>query len=159
MNYKNENSSIIIYKGKGNKEILESISSENEKKIVNILNDNYANDNNKIKVILNQNGTHYIGVYDEKGNKLDIKDECPDCSNIKLNIKNNYENNLKNRLGEPIKNAILINKINIFDEESPIFNDICSNFTISGIDIPLEKIFFIWEMKKMKLFVEIQNVI
>ena len=138
VNYKNENSSIIIYKGKGNKEILESISSENEKKIVNILNDNYANDNNKIKVILNQNGTHYIGVYDEKGNKLNIKDECPDCSNIKLNIKNNYENNLKNRLGEPIKNAILINKINIFDEESPIFNDICSNFTISGIDIPLD---------------------
>ena len=148
--YKNDNSSIIIYKEKGNKELLDSISSDNEKKIITILNENIPNDNNTIKVIINKDGNYYVAVYDEKGNKINIKDECLDCSNIKLNIKNNYENNLKNKLGEPLKNVILNNKINIFDEEAPVFNDICSNFTVSGIDIPLNSrkdIFYLGDNK------------
>lgn len=137
--YKNDNSSIIIYSGKGNKNLLDTISSDNEKKIITILNENYPNDDNKtIKVILNENGNEYIGVYDEQGNKLDIKNDCPECSEIKLNIKNNYEINLKNKLGESITEVIINNKINIFDDEDETFKDICSNFTISGIDIPLD---------------------
>ena len=145
-----EDISIIIFKGKGNKESIESISSVNEKEILEALNENYPNDNNKIKAILKINGTYYVSIYDEAGNELNIKDECPDCSNIKVNIKNNYENYLNKKLGEAIKTAILNNKINIFDEESPIFNDICSNFTVSGIDIPLNSrkdIFYLGDNK------------
>ena len=46
--------------------------------------------------------------------------------------------NLKNKLGESITEVIINNKINIFDDEDETFKDICSNFTISGIDIPLD---------------------
>ena len=132
-----EDMSVIIYKGKGNKDLIESITSDNEKELLDNLNEKYQNDNDKIKSILKINETYYVSIFDEKGNELNIKDECPDCSNIKINIKNNYEDYLSKKLGNPIKNVVLNNKINIFDEESPIFNDICSNFTVSGIDIPL----------------------
>ena len=47
-------------------------------------------------------------------------------------------NNIGKLFGELIKNIISNNKIDIFDSEDPIFNDICTNFTISGIDIPLD---------------------
>ena len=148
-----EDISIIIYKGKGNKEFIESISTLNEKEILETLNEKYQNDNNKIKAILKINETYYISIYDEKGNELNIKAECPDCSNIKVSIKNNYEKNLNKKLGFTIKDVVLNNKINIFDEDSPIFNDICSNFTVSGIDIPLNsrKDKFYWGENKSEI--------
>ena len=136
-NDKQENISIIIYKDKGNKEYLESITSDNEKELLNVLNGNNSN-NSKIKVIIKTNGDYYILVYDENGIKLNIKDECPNCINIKINITNNYEKNIDKFFGESIKNIIANNKIDIFDSEDPIFNDICANFTIAGIDIPLD---------------------
>ena len=151
MSYKNGNLSVIIYKGKGNKDLLESIiSSDTEKEILDILNENYQNGNNKIKAIIKDNEKNYISIYDENGNEINIKEECPECTNIKINIKNNYENILNKKFGEAIKNVILNNKIDIFDDEAPVFNDICSNFTVSGIDIPLDSrknIFYLGENK------------
>ena len=126
------------------------ISSEIEEEILDNLNKNYPNDNNKIKAIIKDNEKYYISIYDENGNEINIKEECPECTNIKINIKNNYEDILDKKLGQAIKNVILNNKIDIFDSEAPIFNDICSNFTVSGIDIPLDSrknIFYLGENK------------
>ena len=147
--YKSDNQSIIIYKGEGNKELLDSISSDNEKEIIKLLNENEKN-KNEIKVIIKSDDEYYISLYDENGNELNVKEECPDCSNIIITIKNNYENALNNKFGKAIKSVIVDNKINIFDDESPIFNDICSNFTVSGIDIPVNSrkdIFYLGENK------------
>ena len=151
MYYKDGNLSLIIYKGEGNKELFENFSN-NEKEIIETLNKNYQkdNDNNKIKAIIKNNEKYYISVFDENGNKINIKEECPECSNIKVTIKNNYENILNKKFGEAIKNVILNNKIDVFDDEAPIFNDICSNFTLSGIDIPINSrkdIFYLGENK------------
>ena len=139
--YTTENLSIIIYKGKGNKELLESLSSFDTKELFELLNEHYPNDSNKkIKCIINENGNYYISIYDDKGKKINIEKECPECSNIKINIKNNYENNLNKVLGTQIKNAIFsMKKVDIFNPEDKIFKDICSNFTVSGIDIPVNK--------------------
>ena len=148
--YENENLTIIIYKGKGKKELLENITSPDEEEILEALNEKYLNDNNKIKAILKEKDNIYISVYDENGNEVNIKEECPECSNIKINVKNNYDNILKKRFGEAIKNIILSNKIDIFDPEAPIFNDLCYNFTVSGIDIPINNrkdIFYLGENK------------
>ena len=134
---KDENISIIIYKDNGNKDLLEKITSNNEKELLDTLNGDNSN-NTQIKVIIKDNDNYYIFIYDEKGKKLNIKDECPKCMNIKMNITKNYENNIGKLFGELIKNIISNNKIDIFDSEDPIFNDICTNFTISGIDIPLD---------------------
>ena len=147
--YKNENQSIIIYKGDGNEELLESISSNNEKEIIKDLNEN-TEDKNKIKVIIKSDNEYYISIYDENGKELDIQEECPKCGNIKITIKNNYEEALNNIFGKAIKTVIANNKINIFDDESPIFNDLCSNFTVSGIDIPVNNrkdIFYLGDNK------------
>ena len=137
ISYKDENISVIIYKDKGNKELLESITSNNEKELLETLNEDNSN-NNRIKAVIKENGNYYILIYDEDGQKLNVKDECPNCLNIKINITNNYEEILNNKFGESIKDIISNNKLDIFDSEDPIFNDICSNFTISGIDIPLD---------------------
>ena len=140
MSYKNDNISIIIYNGKGDNEIFENISSNDEKDIIKVLNEDYLNDNKKIKVIINNNGNYSVSSYDEEGNKLDIENECPKCINIiltKNDKSNNNNNNNEKKFGELMTNIILKNKINIYDSEDPIYNDICSNFTVSGIDIPL----------------------
>ena len=131
LSYKNEDISIIIYKEKGDRKIFEDISSNNEKDLIKIINDNYSNDNNKIKVLINNNGKYNIYIYDEEGNKLNIEKECPKCADI-LIIKNKNK-----KYGEVVKNIILTNNINISNSEDPIFNNICSNFTVSGIDVPL----------------------
>ena len=116
------------------------------------LNEHYPNDSNKkIKCIINENGNYYISIYDDKGKKINIEKECPECSNIKINIKNNFEKNLNKVLGAQIKNAIFsMKKVDIFNPEDKIFKDICSNFTVSGIDIPVNKrkdIFYLGEEK------------
>ena len=131
MAYKNEDISITIYKEKGSKKIFETISSNNEKDIIKVLNENYSNDNNKIKVIVNNKRNYTIYIYDEEGNKINFQNDCPKCIEIL------EEKNKNKKFGEVINNIILKNNINISKSEDPIFNEICSNFTVSGIDVPI----------------------
>ena len=149
--YTSENLFIIIYKGKGNEKLIENISSINIKEIYETINEYYHEDSNKIiNCIINENGNYYLSVYDEEGKKINLENECSQCKNIKININNNYEKNLDKAFGAAIKNVIINNKINIFDDEDKIFKDLCSNFTVSGIDIPIidrKKIFYLGEDK------------
>ena len=136
--------SIIIYKNKKDVEFPENILSDDIQKISVLIkeinNDNVPND--RINLIIKQNDNYYISVLDETGNKLFV------------NVVNNYENNLKKIVGSEIKKAIANNHINIFDSEDKIFNDICSNFTVSGIDIPVKirkNIFYLGEDKNRNI--------
>ena len=136
--------SVIIYKEKMDFEFPENILSDDIQKISKLIKEhNNGNDpNGKINLIIKQNDNYYITVYDEKGNKLFV------------NVINNYENNLQKIVGSEIKNAIISNQINIFDSEDKIFNDICSNFTVSGIDIPVnirKNIFYLGEDKNKNI--------
>ena len=52
-------------------------------------------------------------------------------------INNNYTSYLINRFGKTILDKIIIKNIDIFNIEEKIFTDLCSNFEIYGIDIPI----------------------
>ena len=161
INYIATNLSIIIYKGKGNNELLQNISTSESLELSRIFSEYYSNDTNKtIKCIINKNGNYSISIYDEEGKKINIEKEIPDHSNIMINIKNNYQDSLTKILGKQIKDIILDNKkIDVFNSGDKIFNDICSNFTISGIDMPVDNrkdIFYLGE-KKDEIMCGIQN--
>ena len=161
INYVATNLSIIIYKGKGNNELLQNISTPETLELSGIFNEYYSNDTNKtIKCIIDENGNYSISIYDEEGKKINLEKEIPDHSNIKINIKNNYEENLNKILGKQIKNIILDNKkIDVFNSEDKIFNDICSNFTVSGIDMPVDnrKDYFYLGEEKDEIICGVQN--
>ena len=57
-------------------------------------------------------------------------------SNISYNISNHFISNINNLLGTEISKLIKKNNINIFNKKEKIFNDICQNVTIKGIDLP-----------------------
>jgi hypothetical protein len=44
-----------------------------------------------------------------------------------------------NSLGHNIANNIIVNDINIFNESDLYFSDLCSNFTIEKVDLPLKE--------------------
>ena len=88
-------------------------------------------------------------TYNEKSNLLlinqndktflDIINECPQCSDDNLfSINNNFTSTIKNKLGNKVLNKIMLYDADIFDINNKIFSEICNNFTISGIDLPLK---------------------
>ena len=115
----------------------------NTDKITNEIKNNLnLNDsNNFIISYTNYNYKSYIEIYDEEtGQLIDLKTICPKCYEESwLKITNNYTEELLNILGDAMTNKISENNLNIFDKENPIFNDICHNFTIEGIDVPLKE--------------------
>ena len=60
----------------------------------------------------------------------------PLYSNITYNITNDFTNDINNLLGTEISKIIRNNNINIFNEKEEVFNNMCHNFTIKGIDLP-----------------------
>ena len=115
----------------------------NTDKITNEIKNNLKlNDsNNFIVSYTNYNYKSYIEIYDEEtGQLIDLRTICPKCYEESwLKITNNYTEELLNILGDAMTNKISENNLNIFDKENPIFNDICHNFTIEGIDVPLKE--------------------
>ena len=57
-------------------------------------------------------------------------------SNISFNISNDLTHNLNNLIGKETTKIIKDNKLNIFNKKESIFNNICNNVTIQGIDLP-----------------------
>ena len=55
---------------------------------------------------------------------------------LSYNISNNFTYELNNLLGKEISYVLNENNINIFNSKENIFNNICYNFTIQGIDLP-----------------------
>ena len=139
-----DESSLIIYKENIDFEFPENMLPDDIQKISKLIKENNSNNapNVRINLIIKQNDNYYISVHDEEGNKLFV------------NVVNNYENNLKKIVGTEIKNVISNNQINILNSDDKIFNDICSNFTVSGIDIPVnirKNIFYLGEDKNKNL--------
>ena len=49
---------------------------------------------------------------------------------------NNFTYEMNNLLGKKVSETIRLNNIDIFDTKESIFNDMCHNFTVKGIDLP-----------------------
>jgi len=56
-----------------------------------------------------------------------------------LKIKNNFKLELNNRLSQVLLDEVFENDYNIFKPDESVFNDICKNFKIKNIDIPLNE--------------------
>ena len=139
-----EDFAVLIYKEKLDFEFPENVLPDDMQKISKFIKEHNRDNgpNDRINLIIKQNDNYYISVHDEEGNKLFV------------NVVNNYENNLKKLVGTEIKNTIFNNQINILNSDDKIFNDICSNFTVSGIDIPInirKKIFYLGEDKNKNI--------
>ena len=138
---KNKNLSITLFKDwVCTEELLKNgffklNTSKIDNKIKNLNNFEYF-----IYIYINYNYNNYFEIYDTKDRKRLIDLE---------NIFNLNENNLKiiNNFTEEISDyfsKVIIDKINeynidIFDKNFYIFNDLCKNFTIQNIDIPLKE--------------------
>ena len=84
--------------------------------------------------------------------KLNILEICPECLEKNyLKIKNNYRRKLNEHLSQVLLDEIIDNNYNIFEQDESIFNDICNNFNLEKIDIPLNerrKLFYLGKNKK-----------
>ena len=113
----------------------------NSNLIFDKINSNLKNKNNYVFIYINMNNKNYIEIYDLYTKiKINIKLICPDCfegNNLKL--KNNFTNEISSVLGKVITYKITENKIDPFNENNSIFNNICKNFTIEEIDIPIKE--------------------
>ena len=105
------------------------------------LNNNLKNKNNYIFIYINMNNKNYIEIYDmSKKSKININLICPDCfEGNNLILKNNFTYELYFELGKVITYKIIENNIDPFNEKNSIFNNICKNFTIEEIDIPIKE--------------------
>ena len=98
-------------------------------------------------IIINTNYKHknifefYYTDYNASNHrKINISEICPECEEYGyLKIKNNFKDELDNKLSEVLMNKVISNEHNIFTDDEPIFNDLCHNFNIKKIDIPINE--------------------
>ena len=105
------------------------------------LNHNLNVQNNYTFIYINQNYKNYIEMYDPSQiKKINIDSICPNClEEYNLKIKNNFTSEIYKELGKVIMDKIIKYDIDPFNKEEEIFNNICKNFTIEKIDIPIKE--------------------
>ena len=105
------------------------------------LNHNLNVQNNYTFIYINQNYKNYIEIYDPSQiKKINIDSICPHCfEEYDLKIKNNFTSEIYKELGKVIMDKIIKYDIDPFNKDEEIFNNICKNFTIEEIDIPIKE--------------------
>ena len=105
------------------------------------LRNNIANSKDFLFCYVNNKFNNYIEIYNLLNNQqVDINNDCPLCSEgNNLEIINNFTNELNTKIGPSAINNIKEDNFNIFDKNDPIFNDICTNFAIETIDLPIKE--------------------
>ena len=135
---KNNNFTITIFKEWiCTKELLKYDYFEiNASKIIDI----FKFSNYNIFIYVNFNYEHMFNIYNSKSKKflLNSKNILKN-SDYYLKLTNNYTKEIKNYLSKILIAKIIENDISIFDKNNFIFNDICKNFTIQNIDMPMKE--------------------
>ena len=96
--------------------------------------DFFYNNDNYIHCFIKYGFQNYFTLYNTEINSF--LNLSPLYNNISYTISNNITYDINSLLGKGISNLIKKNNINIFDKKESIFNNICNNFTIQGIDLP-----------------------
>jgi hypothetical protein len=92
--------------------------------------------NDIVYIFTNKHYKNNLDIYNiTNGQKINIKDICPECIETGFEITNNYSTNIKNELGIIMYNKIKENNIDIFSKGDKYISDVCQNFTISKIDL------------------------
>ena len=96
--------------------------------------DFFYNNDNYIHCFIKYGFQNYFTLYNtEIKTFLNLSDLY---NNIFYNISHNFTYNINNLLGKGVSYVIQKNNINIFNKNESIYNNICNNFTIEGIDLP-----------------------
>ena len=115
----------------------------NTNKILSIMNNStkIANNINYIFLYINYNYKAYLEIYNYSIIFKKYTEYIYPFSfeEYDLKIKNNLTRKLNLELGSVIMNKIIEYNINPFNKEEEIFNNICKNFTIWEIDIPIKE--------------------
>ena len=100
---------------------------------------NYEKD--YIFIYVNRIYKNYIEIYDiREKRKINIYSICPEClRGNNLKIINNFTREINSELGQVLTNKMIENNIDPFSKDNQIFTDICKNFTIESIDIPIKE--------------------
>ena len=115
----------------------------NTNEILSKLKNNYTDafNNNYIFEFINYKYKNYLEIHDISGKNISkIESIFPHClKRNNLKIINNITREINSVLGIVIAKKMIENKINPFDKDDNIFNNICNNFTIETIDIPIKE--------------------
>jgi len=91
------------------------------------------NNDNYVHCFVKYGLQNYFILYNREINSfLDLSTLNPKS----YNIMNNFTYEMNNLLGKKVSETIRLNNIDIFDTKESIFNDMCHNFTVKGIDLP-----------------------
>ena len=90
-------------------------------------------------IYINYNHKSHLRFYNLTSNDLFPEKLCPSCFKTDYTITNKINEAINNTLGPLILNLLNSEKIDIIKRDSEVYNDICQNVTLLGIDIPLKK--------------------
>ena len=120
----------------------------NNEQITNLIRTNLNSDKYYVTAHVNYQYKSYVEIYNNEENRFmnEINSICKECTEgNKIIITNNFTQELHS-LGEVVTTKLFENEIDIFNKDNPVFTDICQNFTLQSIDVPLKErreIFFL----------------
>ena len=105
-----------------------------------------SNVNLTYAVFITHNYKSHLRFYSDLLEYLN-SDEEDSAQNKDYIITNYFISSIQKELGPLVANLVKTEKINIFDKDSDIFNDYCTNITFFGIDMPLKERYILYTHK------------
>ena len=90
-------------------------------------------------VYINHNYRSYLKFYELDTGKepIDFDTDCPNCIGKNYYMTHNLYYILKDIIGTPFTEIVIEREIDIFDPNSDIYTDRCTNLTLYEIDVPI----------------------
>ena len=98
-----------------------------------------VNENLIYSVFVTHNFKSHFRYYDYKLNYLNTTIKSNSAKNIDYIITNKYVKNINKTLGPLVASLVELEKLNIFEKDSKVFNNYCQNITFLNIDMPLKQ--------------------
>ena len=101
-------------------------------------------------LFINYNYKSHLRYYNINNWYLDPYKLCSTCFDVDYTITRNFYDILNDTFGKAILSLVYSENLDFLDKDSEIFNDICENVTLYGIDIPLKKRLYYLHMHKYR---------
>lgn len=98
-----------------------------------------VNENLIYSVFVTHNFKSHFRYYDYQLNYLNTTIKSNSAKNIDYIITNKYVKNINKTLGSLVASLVELEKLNIFEKDSKVFNNYCQNITFLNIDMPLKQ--------------------
>ena len=98
-----------------------------------------------INCFIAYNSKNIINFYKNDGEQINLKENCPQCIELKYDLINNFSDNYLNYYSPLLIEKIKEEEIDIFSNENKNLTDKCNSFEYGGLNVPVkirEKIFY-----------------